>query len=258
MKRGILVLLFLVLFSSSVIAHGDVNDEIAESALNFIYIAGTLVILFVFIAACGKEKHNKMKWLLFLGICIPVVTATLYSAGTTIYLNVISETKGPVHWHADFEVWNCGKKLDLVDPKGMLNRIGTSIFHEHGDDRIHVEGVVGNKKDINLANFIKTVGGELDGHLQLPTNEGIVEMEDWDLCNGGAGKLQAFVYRRKHDNIYEQLKIYKFEEYVLSPYATVPPGDCIIVEFDGEKDNTDKICETYKIALEKGDIQIGS
>ena len=60
---------------------------------------------------------------------------------------------------------------------------------------------------------------------------------------------------RKSGFIYEQIKIDDFEEYIISPYSNIPPGDCIIIEFGPEKQLTDKICLPYKLAEEKGDIK---
>ena len=75
------------------------------------------------------------------------------------------------------------------------------------------------------------------------------------------GKLQAFLLKvenpsalKKDEFIFEQTKLENFENYILSPYAYVPPGDCIIIEFDVEKDKTDKICESYTVAIERGDL----
>ena len=85
-------------------------------------------------------------------------------------------------------------------------------------------------------------------------------VNDGDLCNGKLGKVQIFLYSivdaysSQNDNfVYEQKKI--AADYVLSPYSNVPPGDCIIIEFDEEKEFTDKICEPYRIAIEQGKMK---
>ena len=49
-------------------------------------------------------------------------------------------------------------------------------------------------------------------------------------------------------------KLIDFEGYLLSPYSNVPPGDCIIIEFSEEKDFTDKMCDTYRQSIQKGDM----
>jgi len=142
----------------------------------------------------------------------------------------------------------------------MSNRIGTSIFHEHNDNRIHVEGVVIDKDDVNLHEFFETFGSEFEkDKLIVETNQGIISMNNGNKCNEKEGKLQVFLYKVKNpeDNknwIYEQIKLDDFDQYVLSPYSNVPPGDCIIIEFYQDKDKTDKICETYKVAMGSGDL----
>lgn len=271
--RILILIVILVLFS--IIAYPHVEEELYEeeskdmddyfkiTPTNYILIAAVIAGILVVFSIYYKEKSERMKMLLFWSITLPIILATAYSAGSTIYLNLISETKGPVHWHADFEIWNCGKKIDLIEPTGFSNRVGTPVFHEHGDDRVHVEGVVVELKDVDLHAFFGTVGGQLEkDSLYVPMNDGYVQMSNGDSCNGQEGKLQAFLYKTKNpdetkDWIFEQQKLDNFENYVLSPYSNVPPGDCIIIEFGAEKEKTDKICETYKIAVDRGDLSGG-
>jgi len=261
-----LFLLVLLLFSTlSSFAHEEEQDNLEEQIrrTNLLYlgVAALISAAFVIVAmGAAKRPHftgNKKK-ILFLGIIIPIIIFTLYFAGSTIYLNVISTTKGPVHWHADFEVYACNEKLDLFDPEGMLNRVGTSVFHEHGDNRIHLEGVVVDIKDVSLHEFFEVTGGELTKEsMTFLTQNGPLTFTNGDKCNGVSGKLQVFVYKTD-DNIVTQEKIDDFPEYVLSPESIIPPGDCLIIEFGEEKASTNSICETYRIALEKGDVKYGS
>ena len=271
--RILILIVILVLFSIIAYPHveedvyeeesKDIDDYFKTTPTNYILIAAVITGILVVFSIYYKEKSERMKMLLFWSITLPIILATAYSAGSTIYLNLISETKGPIHWHADFEMWNCGKKIDLIEPKGLSNRVGTPVFHEHGDDRVHVEGVVVELKDVDLHTFFETVGGQLEkDYLYVPTNDGYVQMRNWDSCNGQEGKLQVFLYKIKNpdetkDWIFEQQKLDNFENYVLSPYSNVPPGDCIIIEFGAEKEKTDKICETYKIAVDRGDLSGG-
>jgi len=265
--RILLLIIVVILFSFTVYSHieevneasKDIGESLKSTSKNYVMIAAVIAGILVLIAIYNKEKEDS-KMFLFLGIIIPIILATVYLTGSTIYLNIISETKGPVHWHADYEVWNCGEKIDLVKPTGLSNRIGSPLFHDHGDNRIHVEGVVTDKKDVDLHNFFETIGGSLtEISLYLPTNDGYVEIADGDLCNGNSGILQVFLYKIKNPDdtknwIFEQQKLENFEDYVLSPYSNIPPGDCIIIEFDIEKDTTKNICETYKLAVERGDL----
>ena len=180
-----------------------------------------------------------MKVFSFSLIVIVVLAVTGYLVWSTISLNIRSVTKGPVHYHADFEIYNCGEKVDLADPTGWDNKVGTSLFHEHNDSRIHVEGPVLDYKDISLGQFFKVVDG-------LPLESGIE-------CNSYPGVVQVFVYKTEGNTFYQE-KITDYANYVLSPYSSIPPGDCIIIELDREKDKTEHICNFYKIAIQKGEL----
>jgi len=273
MKVKILTSLFFVLIILSVIAYahkneaGEINDEkvnfdsyLKSNSINYILITSLIAIISIIAISFSKEKTEKTKWLFFLAIIIPVILTTAYLAGSTIYLNLISETKGPVHWHADFEIWNCDEKIELIKPKGISNSVGSPVFHEHGDNRIHVEGVVVQRKEVDLHNFLEVVGGSLtNDYLSVLTDEGIIEISNDNLCNGNPGKLQVFLYKIKNPEAtknwkFEQQKLGDFEDYIVSPYSQIPPGDCIIIEFDAEKEKTEHICETYKVAVQRGDL----
>jgi hypothetical protein len=216
-------------------------------------------VLFSLIAigagAALKEIHKKM---LFGALVVVICLVTIYFIGSTIYLNLSSSTKGPIHWHLDFQVWDCGEKLNLIDPVGMANKVGSSVFHEHNDNRIHIEGPVVKHSDINLRNFFAIVGGGFDyGMMDLPTNEGMVEMKDGEMCGEQVGKMQAFLFKvqnpKDHNNwVFTQEKLENAPEYVMSPESAILPGDCIVFEFGPEKDRTDHICESYEIAIARG------
>lgn len=184
---------------------------------------------------------------------VAVLCITGYLVWSTISTNVKSVTGGPVHYHADFEIWNCGKQVDLIDPKGWDNKVGTALLHEHNDNRIHVEGPVLDYKDTSLGKFFEVVGGKMgNGFLEIPTNNGMVIIEDGQ-CNEEMANLQAFVYRTEGKTFYQE----KFTDplnYILSPYSNIPPGDCIIIELDKPKDKTDRICTFLKIVKEKGEF----
>ena len=247
----------------------DLALTLKHRAFLGIAVLGTLALIIVLLAikldgdTGVHHASERLKWALFLGIVVPVLLATAYSAGTTIYLNTISESEGPVHWHADFEVWNCGEQLELEDPIGMSNRVGTALFHEHNDNRIHVEGVVVDTGDVSLHHFFETIGGELRGGMfRVPTHGGDVTAPDGKLCNGQPGKVQVFVYKVTNPDErgswdVRQRKIQDVGDYVLAPYGQVPPGDCIIVEFDAEKETTDRLCSSYRAAQQRGELRGG-
>lgn len=264
-KRNALWALMMLVFvysSFSVLAHGSEDAEVFDDSFRYVIIASSIVAVMLAASILIKEKTEALKVILFVGISVPVILVTAYMTASTVYLNLKSETKGPVHWHADFEVWNCGEKIDLVDPSNLVNRVGTADFHDHDDDRVHVEGTIYSRESIDLHSFFEAVGGELEStHSIIPTDSGPLEIYDGQLCNGMEGKLQVFLYRITNPNayaksgfFYEQEKLDDFEDYVLSPYFNVPPGDCIIIEFGEEKPFTDKVCESYRVAEESGDI----
>lgn len=265
-KKILIAVLLGVLLLQLVFAHEETDQFIDQGlrlknrALSVMMVTGVIVSALVILATVSQRKLHNRKWIFFLAITLPVVFATFFTAGTTIYLNTISTTKGPVHWHADFEIWKCGEKIELVDPKGLSNRVGTPVFHEHNDNRIHVEGVVLHPEDAALKMFFNFVGGALTTEeLRVPTEENQVSVRNGELCNGKPGKVQVFVYKvlnpkDKGNWKYAQEKIGNFPKHVLSPYSQVPPGDCIVIEFDEEKERTDKICTTYKVAEQRGEL----
>lgn len=251
---GISLLFLIVLICSIASAHEETQEksftkaELTKFSLIFIAFAAINAALFLLITSSG---YVRSKLCLFLAIIIPIIFASLFLIGSTVYTNMLSHTKGPVHWHADIEIWACGEQLDIIDPVGLSNRVGTSTFHEHNDNRIHVEGVVEDISDASLHRFFEFIGGEINSSgLTLLANDGSVQYNNGEQCNG---TLQVFVYKTEGETV-SQKKIENFEEYILSPYSQVPPGDCIIIEFSEEKNTTERICETYRIALEKGDV----
>jgi len=256
MKSASKLVMLLVALSVTVVSAHEVAEE-APSGLpepvTVIYYAMWVSGLAIGASLVFKAGRTEKK-IIFILIALPVAIATVYLAVDTVYLNIVSESGGPVHWHADYEVWVCDKKLDLIDPTGFENRVGSPVFHEHNDDRIHVEGVLVRVRDANLESYFEIIGGKLsDSELSYPANSGTVSANNGDLCNDKPGKLQAFVYKTS-GNRYHQQKIADFPHYVLSPYSQVPPGDCIIIEFGEEKNQSDKMCETYKVAINKGDL----
>jgi len=269
--KPIYLIVAIILFSLLVYAHEedieeeniDLAETLKSNSVEFIIIVSLIIVILVSISLKSKERTEEANWILFLGIAIPTILVTGYLAYSTIYLNVVSETKGPVHWHADYEVWSCGEKIDLVKATGLSNRIGTTLFHDHGDNRIHVEGVVIDTKNVDLHSFFETIGGYLENdRIEMPTNERTLLMRNGDLCNGNQGKLQAFLYKIINPEdaknwVFEQTKLENFEEYILSPYSQIPPGDCIIIEFSEEKQSTEHICETYKNSIARGELSGG-
>jgi len=257
-------------------------------------LTGALIVLVSALIAVSTERRlkkrqfKKLKFPLFAIIVATVVAVTSFLTYNTIYLNVVSESKGPVHWHADIEYWACGSEIEFRDPTGFLsNKIGTSTYHEHNDKRIHLEGVVVDKaRDASLGKFLDVTGGYInDDAIGIPINEDrenwlvtgeqqdgdrqdtgflsvmdryVTESTSGDLvlnlnsgsvdCGDGTGELQVFVYQYDEGTkTYTQTKLDDPAAYVIRDDSLVPPGDCIIVDFDTPKELTDRICEQYGV-----------
>ncbi len=253
-----LLLFFLLTFSLIVLAHGDEEEAAPEQNdlgqfdqnvrleeslqvfnLRFLSIVAAIVIVLVVFAMNHKHKTKKLKKAIFLAIIIPISIATLFLAGSTIYLNTTSLTEGPVHWHADYQVWYCDQQLQLVDASGLSNRVGSSTLHSHGDNRIHIEGVVRKFDDVTLQSYFRSVGGDLrkDGYA-YPTQQGVVIGKNGELCQDGSqGHLKVYVNGKLNNDP---------EHYVIAHTSYVPPGDCIIFDFGpGDAEMTNKLCDTW-------------
>lgn len=234
-------LVFLIFFNNvNVLAHGvgHEGEQVAEitpanifinSASNVVWYASIALILLVVIAVIFKNKFNEReKKAIFFVIALLVVAVTGYLVIGSLIVNIISESKGPVHWHADYEIWICGKEVSIVKPKPPLNRIGTDMLHDHGDNRIHVEGIVIKKDLVSLGAFFRAIGGKLtEDEIVVPTEEGKIHKMNGDLCNGKEGKLYIFVNGKL-------LPSHEHASYVISPYERVPPGDMIKIVFSSK------------------------
>ena len=248
---SVIFLVFIVLIAFSLTVSAHVEEEIEgheeehtvepvdylpfdpfELAKNvFFLVFGVTLISIGF----QSKLSDKIKKFFFILVVFSVGVTTIYAAATTVYLNVISESEGPIHWHADYEIWVCGQQIkNLKGSEGLSNKVGTSIFHHHNDFRIHAEGIVIKKDDVSLGKFFKAIGGGFDGDaLSIVLNDDSVKtFSNGDLCNGLPGKWRLFL--KNHDTGY-------FEEnpglqnYVLKPYFNIPPGDFIKLVFDSKE-----------------------
>jgi len=261
-------------------ASDDLEAKLASYSVKLVGICSILVVLLVLYSARQKRMKNTKKKTLFFSISSLILVTTVFLFGSTIYINTISDSKGPVHWHTDIEFWACGTEIELRDPVGALsNKIGSATFHEHNDKRIHLEGVVVNREyDSSLEKFMDVTGGEIsNGKLTIPTNFDYVESDvdgdspagdstqlrqyvreldsgyamelmDGMQCNGVASEVQVYVYSydMKSDT-YSQSKLSDPKSYTMRDQSIVPPGDCVIVEFGPKSGRTDKLCLQYGV-----------
>ena len=252
-----LVALLVMIFSSSMVhaSASNLAHTISEISYLIVGTGGLLILLLIIWASLHPNPSEFFKTTVFISIVVAALAVTFYLAGATIYVNQNSETGGPVHWHADFRIFSCGVEKQMIEPSGLGNRIGRTDLHEHGDKRIHVEGVVVQKQDVSLSEFFRVIGGSLEnGRISFPGREKHESFADGDKCaDGQEGKLQVFLYKTEGKQI-TQTKLTDYFSYVLSDESKVPPGDCIIFEFGSEeKEQTDLICDFTSIAIQKGD-----
>ncbi len=219
-KRFLYYLLVLLVNFGISFAHGE-EVENSTSSLNPWIIVPSLVIgllASIYVFKRYYEKKNK-KYVLFCLIVLVVVAITSYLAINTTYNNLTSFSRGPIHWHADFQIWICGNLIELEDPKNIFtNKIGSAEAHEHNDNRIHLEGLMKQREDALLGNFFESIGGSLSSNsISIPVNEqGSKTWINGDLCNNKEAKLYMFVNSELNN---------EFDSYLIKPYADVPPGD---------------------------------
>lgn len=139
----------------------DLELQIASQSKQIIAAACILLAVLVLLSIFLRDRVPKLKPWLFGALSATLVIPTIYLVASTIYLNLKSESGGPVHWHAGIEFWACGTELDLRNPSGLLsNKVGTSTYHEHDDKFIHLEGVVMRREtDASLGKFLRVTGG---------------------------------------------------------------------------------------------------
>jgi hypothetical protein len=226
------------------------EEIIHTNSVNFTIGSSIFLLLLVAVAYFAKKPSELVKVLLFSFMVLIISINTLYLAGSTIYKNQRSLSKGPVHWHADLEIWNCGQEVNLRDPKGWSNKIGSPLVHEHNDKKIHVEGVILHTDDASLGHFFDVIDGKLNSReLVVPVNEGHLNLKNGDVCNGAPGMVQVFVYQTNGTEVTQKKLAVNPETHMLAADSAVPAGDCIIVEFDSMiKEKTERICQSYKVA----------
>lgn len=234
-----------------------IDGVIASFSLQAVYVAAIVLGVLTLAAIIIRFPSESTKRVLFWSMTLVISVTTGALVGMTIYLNTISVTKGPVHWHADFEIWACGQEQDLKDPEGLSNKIGTPTLHEHDDLRIHVEGVVVDYPDVSLGAFFRVIGGDLTNKsLTIPTNTGSKNfINGQDCVDTGPAQLQVFLIKADlQAKTYSQRKLADPADYQFTQDSQVPPGDCLIIEFEALKERTDLLCQSYDVAKVTGDL----
>ena len=246
MNAKILLLLALLALAGAAWAHG-VADEHAEEARQepadylpvdpwpLTLYTRVFVLLVASAAFIFRERTTDThKKIFIILIAVPTLLVTLYLGVSTVYLNVASESGGPVHWHADYELWVCGEKAELAGAGFLSNTVGTPVLHHHEDNRIHVEGLVVKTEDIALGKYFKSIGGGLtNDSITLPYADGTVKIyRNGDKCpDGRPGRLRLYVKEHQTGQFFENKEI---AGYVIKPGFEVPPGDYLKIAFEQE------------------------
>lgn len=258
-----LLFLFVFIFPSTAAAqnidlseYSHLEERIGELSFQSVLVASILLAVLTALSLLIKKQKPWLKTTLFSSFIAVTLLTTLFLSGATIYLNMVSVTGGPVHWHADIEIWTCGQEVDLKNPKGLSNKIGTPSLHEHNDKRIHLEGVQVQPNDASLGKFFKVIGGHISpDSISFPTDDGLKEFRSQTGCpEDPNAKLQVFVYRVFGSKVIQEKLGVNPANYIITGESQVPPGDCIIIEYDTEKDKTDRECRSFVVAKEIGKL----
>ncbi|HLC79541.1 MAG TPA: hypothetical protein VJG83_03865 [archaeon] len=228
MKKALLLFAILI-FAGIVLSHENGSLGHENNSLFFLGVGFAITIIVVILSIIFLSKLSEThKHIAFIIIVLSISLSTLYLVGATVQKNLDSVTGGPVHWHADYEVWMCGEKLVLEQSKGIDGKIGTNLLHHHNDYRIHVEGTVMDLHDVSLGHYFEVIGGYFDSdRIAVVLEDGsILDKKNGDLCNGLPAKVQLYVNGQKNE---------KFEDHVLAPYSQIPPGDFIQIVFDSKE-----------------------
>ena len=258
----------------------DLGADISAFSVHSILGAGVALVVLALVAIITKHKFPDLKLPIFVLLVTIMLSPVLAIGSTTLYFNRHSESGGPVNRVAGIEFWACGNELELKDPNGFWsNKIGSATLYEQNDRQIHVNGPIIDKTDASLGKFMYEIGGAISpSGLVVPVNsngqitendidgDGASDLYSYELnnfkvydgdrtylkflngdtCGGQEAYLQTFGYHFDSQNqTYSQKKVVDPTSYSIEDSATVPPGDCIIVEFDKSKAQTDKLCLNY-------------
>lgn len=233
-------------------------------------VVGAGLIVTLALAAVSFHSEDDLtlhdKNMLMNGFLVAILVPSFYTAGAFVHQSQTSWSGGEVHYHADFEVLveDGGElqELDLADPGvfcktatgqsslmcKLNDRTGLKEYHEHNDDRIHLEGTFKTMEDASLAAFFDTFNGELsNSKLVFPTNDGVVEK-----TNSGNRTLKILVHRgvagnrrwcaigdvvpqdERCRNQYTGGYANSPSGYVVSPYSRGPNLDDIFIVYDSK------------------------
>ncbi len=249
-------------------------------SVDSVVIGGALLIGLIFFLVHHKFDLRPVFFYAFGAVSLVVTTVLLLS---TSLLQIQSGTAGAAHTQAEIEFWVCGTEIsplthNLSNDRRFsqgAKRVYLSGFtpadDEAGSLRGYVAALGGELQDESLRLPLAAQDdewtmpeqlrdgdpqGDLDTRFMqrymIRQNTGSPDESFIDITSGQRcprsteTELQVFVYSADPDsNSYQQQKLDNPSQYRFTAGQPVPPGDCVIVEFDESKDRTDKLCPGY-------------
>lgn len=105
-------------------------------------------------------------------------------------------------------------------------------------------------------NFLMATGNH--EWIQESKDGPVLALTNGNGCGSQVAEIQAFLYTyNKDDDTYSQRKLASPMDYVMRDEPIVPPGDCLIIEYDQPKDRTDKLCKQYGVRDAKRCVEFG-
>jgi len=123
-----------------------------------------------------KTKKNVIKYSI-IGLVVLLVFYFLFNLFSGPKVEFY--TKEAIHWHASYDVYICGKKVQVPEnlPSGE-HHLGLPLLHTHADGLIHIEGKIYKKEDITFGAYMDAIG--------VPFNtDMIMEYKNDGMCNDG-------------------------------------------------------------------------
>lgn len=212
-----------------------------------------VALVFLSAEAIRKEEYMTMhdKNVLMNGFLIVILGASFFTASAFVHLSQTSWSGGEVHYHADYEVLieenGSLERLNLIDPSefcgreveggymcNLNDRTGSTKFHEHNDNRIHLEGVFKKREHATLGAYFETFNGTLTSNqLVYPTVDGVVEVSESTDSNK---TLKVLVESGVADERSWKV-IDNPSNYIVSPYKRGPNLDNIFIVWDSKPAN---------------------
>lgn len=233
-----------------------VDFPLERISLQLIFLTAALIGVLFFFFFITRRANKLDSRVVFFAITACVFATTALLIMSTLFLTFTSWSKGPIDWRAYLEIWACDKEYSPYIYDSKEQTYGPRIIYDKDQKQIQLRGLMKRPEDSTLTQLIEGLGGELTAQsLMLPINNGTVRFTNNDRCGQDKAEVQVFVYHMNRDGTFAQRKIMAFSDYQIQPFSSVPPGDCIVIEFSPPKDRTDKKCRSYSQAQYKGELR---